>query len=149
IVRRYGCRYIVHLEDDDEVVLSAELGGADVEQLRELPLPVLDRIVRPRQSHPLRAARFLEEAAGITVLIDRLRELAPAGVPAAVVRAAFDEALLGPRRPRAEVRAELGLEPEDFAIVYTGNVHSVNREEMRSLYAAVAQLRRGRQPAGH
>ncbi len=147
LVRAHGCRYLVHLEDDDEVVMSAELGGVDMAALRELPLPMLDRIVQPRQSHPLRGARFLEEAAGITVLIDSLLELVPEGVPAAVVRAGFDEAVLSPRRPRDELRAELELEPEDLAIAYTGNVHSVNREEMRSLYAAVAQLRREGQRA--
>jgi len=142
LVRKHGCRYIVHLEDDDEVVLSAELGGVDVAALRRLPLPELDRIIRPRQAHPLRAARFLEQAAGVTVLLVRLLELVPPGPPAAVVRAGFDEAVLAPRRPRDEVRADLGLETHDFVIGYTGNIHSVNVEEMRSLYAAVAQLRR-------
>jgi glycosyltransferase involved in cell wall biosynthesis len=145
LVRAYGCRYLVHLEDNDEVVLSGELGGADIDTLRHLPLPMLDRIVRPRQSHPLRAARFFERAAGMTVLIDRLLELVPEGVRAVVMPAGFDEAVLDPRRSRDEVRAELGLEPQDLAIVYTGNVHSLNRSEMRDLYAAIGELRR----AGH
>jgi glycosyltransferase involved in cell wall biosynthesis len=142
LVRLHCCRYVVHLEDNDEVVLSGELGGADLATLRTLPLPVLDRIIQPRQSHPLRATRFLERAAGITVLIDRLLELVPEGVPAAVIHAGFDEAVLAPLRPRDEVRAELRLAPDDLAILYTGNVHSLNRGEMRELYAAVGLLRR-------
>jgi glycosyltransferase involved in cell wall biosynthesis len=145
LVRAYGCSYLVHLEDNDEVVLSGELGGADIDTLRHLPLPLLDRIIRPRQSHPLRAARFFERAGGMTVLIDRLLELVPEGVPAVVMPAGFDEAVLDPRRSRDEVRAELGLGPQDLAIVYTGNVHSLNRSEVRDLYVAVGELRR----AGH
>jgi glycosyltransferase involved in cell wall biosynthesis len=141
LVRQYRCPYLVHLEDNDEVVLSGELGGADISTLRALPLPVLDGLVRPRQLHPLRGGRFLNCAAGITVLIDRLLEIVPDGIPVAVVHAGFDEAVLEPRRPRDEVRTELGLGPEDLAIVYTGNVHSLNRDEMRELYQAVADLR--------
>ena len=141
LVRRHGCRYVVHLEDNDEVVLSGELGGAEIANLQALPLPVLDRIILPRQSHPLRAARFLERAAGITVLIERLLELVPNGVPAAVIHAGFDEAVLSPARLREQVRDELGLEPDDLAIVYTGNVHALNRDEMSDLYAAIALLR--------
>jgi glycosyltransferase involved in cell wall biosynthesis len=148
LVRDYGCRYVVHLEDNDEVVLAGELGAeVDLDTLRSLPLPVLDRIVRPRQSHPLRARRLLEQSAGITVLIDRLLELVPGGVPAAVVRAGFDEAVLEPFRARDEVRAELGLAATDLAIVYTGNVHSLNRAEMRSLYESIHLLRERGVPA--
>lgn len=142
LLRLHDCRYVLHLEDNDEVVLSGELGGADAATLRALPLTVLDRIVQSRQAHPLRAARFLERASGCTVLIDRLLELVPAGVPSTVVQAGFDEAVLSPCRPREEVRAELGLEPDELAIVYTGTIHSLNRDEMRSLYEAVASLRR-------
>jgi glycosyltransferase involved in cell wall biosynthesis len=142
LVRRYGCGYVVHLEDNDEVVLSGELGDASVATLRALPLPVLDRIVQPRQSHPLRSARFVECAGGVTVLVERLLELVPKSVPAVVMHAGFDEAVLTPRRPRDKVRAELGLDADDLVIVYTGNVHSLNRAEMRDLYGAVAELRR-------
>jgi glycosyltransferase involved in cell wall biosynthesis len=145
LVRARGCRYVVHLEDSEEAVLSAEHGGVSVAALKQLPAPMLDRIVRPRQAHPLRAARFLEQAAGVTVLIDRLLELVPAGVPAAVAPAGFDEAVLSPRRSRDEVRAELRVAPSELVIVYPGNIHMVNMEEMRSLWAAVAQLR----SAGH
>lgn len=146
LVRAHGCRYVVHLEDNEEAVLSAEHGGIDVEALKELPGPLLDRIVRPRQSHPLRTRRFLEQSAGMTVLIERLLEFVPAGIPAVVIPAGFDEAVLSPRRSRDAVRAELRLEPTDLAVVYPGNIHMVNMSEMRSLYEAVALLRQGGLP---
>jgi len=142
LVRAHRCPYVVHLEDNEEAILSAELGGMDVEGLRQLPAPLLDRAIGPRQFHPLRGARFLEHAAGVTVVVERLLELAPRHVPSTVVGACFDEAVLSPRRPRDEVRAELGLDAGDLAIVYTGNIHRTNLGDMRELYAAVAELRR-------
>ncbi len=142
LVRAHRCPYVVHLEDNEEAILSAELGGMDVAGLRQLPAPLLDRAIGPREFHPLRGARFLEHAAGVTVVVERLLELAPRHVPSTVVGAGFDEAVLSPRRPRDEVRAELGLDAGDLAIVYTGNIHRANLDEMRELYAAVAELRR-------
>lgn len=141
LIRTHGCPYVVHLEDNEETVTSVELRGLPFALLRMLPPPLLDRLIGSR-FHPTRGKRFLEGAAGITVIVPRLLELVPAGIPTAVVGAGFDEAVLAPRRPRDEVRAEVGLADDDVAIVYTGSVHRVNLPEMRDLYSAVAQLRR-------
>jgi glycosyltransferase involved in cell wall biosynthesis len=146
VVAEHGCRYVVHLEDNEETVLAAEHGGVSVEGLKELPVTTLDRIVRPRQANPLRARRFAEQSAGMTVLVERLLEFVPEGVPSRIVPAGFDERILAPLESREVARAELGLEPEDLAIVYPGNIHMVNIEEMRELWAAVAQLRRAGRP---
>lgn len=146
VVKRYACSYVVHLEDNEDAILSAELGGATVDHLRELPLPLLDTIIGPHQSHPLRAPQFLEHAAGVTVVIARLMEMEPDDVPGVVVRAGFDESVLSPRRPREEVRHELDLSPDDIVIAYTGNIHPTNLEDMRSLYLALESLRRDGRP---
>jgi glycosyltransferase involved in cell wall biosynthesis len=145
VVARFGCPYVVHLEDDDLTILSAELEGASIEELQQLPAPLLDRIVRPSQMHPLRGRHFVEHAAGISVVIERLLELSPTDVPAVVVRPGYDEAVLSPIRSRDEVRAELGLRPDDCAVVYTGTVHVANLGDMHNFYVALAALRR----AGH
>jgi glycosyltransferase involved in cell wall biosynthesis len=141
LVRSHGCPYVVHLEDNEETVLSFEHGGVDVEALKDLPPPLLDRIVRPRQAHPLRMKRFLEHSAGMTVLVERLLEFVPEGGPAAVIPAGFDETVLSPKAPRENVRAQLGVAATDLVITYPGNIHLVNMEEMRSLWQAVAQVR--------
>ncbi|HEY5057534.1 MAG TPA: glycosyltransferase family 4 protein [Gaiellaceae bacterium] len=146
LVAAHRCRYLVHLEDNEEAVMSTELRGLPVTVLRLLPRPLLDRIVGPRRFHPIRGQRFLEGAAGITVIVGRLLELAPEAVPSAVVGSGFDESVLSPRRPRDQVRAELELAPGDLAIVYTGSIHRVNLDDMRDLYAAVAALRRDGHP---
>ena len=141
LVRRHGCRYVVHLEDNERTVTSVELRGLPFGLLRVLPRPLLDRIVGSR-FHPTRGQRFLKGAAGVTVIVPRLLELVPSRLPTAVVGAGFDEAVLAPQRQRADVRAELGLADGDVAIVYTGSVHRVNLADVRDLYDAVAALRR-------
>jgi glycosyltransferase involved in cell wall biosynthesis len=140
-----GCPYVVHLEDNDRAVLAAELGSS-IEDIEALPPMLVDRFVRPGQMHPHRGARFLERAAGVTVVIERLLELAPAGLPTAVVRPGFDEAVLAPRGSREKVRAELGIRPDETVVVYTGTIHAANLEDMRSLYDALGALRSEGQP---
>lgn len=110
------CPYVVHLEDNESAIVA---GGSD----------------------PERARFFLEAAAGVTVVIERLLELKPEDVPGVVVWPGFDEAVLSPRTSRAEVRLRLGIEPDELVIVYPGNVHASNLEDVRSLFLAVAQLR--------
>jgi glycosyltransferase involved in cell wall biosynthesis len=111
-----GYPFVVHLEDNEDAIV----GG---------------------RTDSLGARDFLERASGVTVVIDRLLELKPPSVPGAVVWPGFDESVLSPARPRSEVRAALGLRSDQLALVYTGNVHESNLEEMRSLYAAVGGLR--------
>jgi glycosyltransferase involved in cell wall biosynthesis len=145
LVQAHGCPYVVHLEDNEEFVTSTELRGAPIGALRLLPRSLLDRVVGTRY-HPVRGRRFLEEAAGVTVIVERLLELVPGGLPTAVVGAGFDERILSPRRARDEVRAELRLASDDVAVVYPGSIHRVNLGDMRDLYAAVAASRRDGQP---
>ena len=133
--------YVIHLEDNDAAILSAELGGARVDELARLPAAVLDPLVGRSRVHPLRGRRFVECAAGASLVTGRLLELVPPGMPSAVVKPGFDPAVLEPERGRAEVRAELGVDDEDFVIAYTGSVHTANAADVRGLYAAVAALR--------
>jgi glycosyltransferase involved in cell wall biosynthesis len=141
LVRLYGCPYVVHLEDNEETVTSVELRHLPFALLRLVPRPLLDRVIGSR-FHPLEGPRFLDGAAGVTVIVARLLELVPSQLPTAVVGAGFDEAVLSPQRSRDDVRTELGLTADDLAIVYTGSVHRVNLGDIRDLYTAVAQLRR-------
>jgi glycosyltransferase involved in cell wall biosynthesis len=139
------CPYVVHLEDNDRAVLAAELGWS-IEEIEALPPMLVDRFVRPGQMHPHRGRRFVERAAGVTVVIERLLELAPAGLPTAVVWPGFDEAILAPSGLREKVRAELGIRSDETVVVYTGTIHAANLEDMRSLYVALGALRSEGQP---
>jgi glycosyltransferase involved in cell wall biosynthesis len=109
----HRCPYLVHLEDNEAVV-----GGIRVDD-----------------------DAFVAGAAAVTVVVERLLDLKPAAVPGVVLRPGFDEAVLTPQRSREEVRAQLRIGRDELALVYTGNVHEVNLDEVRDLYLAVARLR--------
>jgi glycosyltransferase involved in cell wall biosynthesis len=118
-VRRYGCLYVVHLEDNELEVQSAVASGYD----------------------PAATASFLEGAAGMSVIVDRLLELKPESMPGVVIWPGYEESIDRPGRPRAEIRRDVGLANDELAVVYTGNVHEVNIDEVRSLYESVASMR--------
>lgn len=122
LVDELGRAFVLHLEDNEAAIVG-------------------------RRADPLRDGDFLGRASGVTVVIERLLELKPASVPGVVVWPGFDEAVLSPTRPREAVRTALRLAPDQLALVYTGNVHETNLEEVRSLYAAVALLRERGLPA--
>jgi glycosyltransferase involved in cell wall biosynthesis len=119
LVRRYGCSYVVHLEDNELAVQGAATSGYD----------------------PSEGRAFLEGAAGISVVIERLLEMAPDQVPTAVIWPGYDEDIEKRARPREAIRRDIGLAEDDLAVLYTGNIHGANADEVRSLYEALASLR--------
>ena len=143
--RRYDVPYIVHLEDNEEVIVEDELGGASFAELGRLPLSLIDQLVAGHRSHPTHYPRFLANAAGVTALMDRLLEFKPAQVPGVVFWAGFDAAFAD-SRPDPAFRQRLGLGSSDLVAAYTGNIHNSNVSEARSLVAAVAALRRRGHP---
>ena len=141
IVTRYRCPYVVHFEDNEEIVLADELGAEAFAELAALPLALSDAIVRPHRTHPVRGRAFLDGAAGMTALLDTLLEFKPDHVPGTVFWPGLDEALLDTPGDSGALRTELGLDPDEFVLVYTGNIHDSNLAEVRSLYLAVGALR--------
>ena len=141
-----SCRLFVHLEDNEWHILE-RFTGRSLRSLKELSTEELDRVVPPNCSHPERAVFFMSQATGITVIIDRLRELAPEGVPAIEIWPSAPEDLFFPRPRRPEDRRHFGIPRSNTVLVYTGNIHVANAHEMRSLYLAVAILNREGHPA--
>lgn len=120
---RHGCSYVVHLEDNEMAVRRSIVSAYD----------------------PTAVSAFLEEAAGVTAVIDRLLELKPDHVPGVVVWPGYNEAIDCPGRPRDAIRRDIGLALDDLAVAYTGNIHETNLDDVYSLYEAVETLRaRGR-----
>ncbi len=142
LVERYGSRYIVHLEDNEAAIVAAENPSIDVGELGSLPERLVDGVIERWRTHPSRSWRFLAAASGATVVIDTLRELVPAGIPTEVLWPGFDEQLLAHGTDREQVRRQLGVRSGDVVIVYPGNLHRANEDELRSLYLAVVVLRR-------
>ena len=142
---RYGCPYIVHLEDNEDAITADRL-GLRIEELRSVPVGKLDAAIPASLSHPVRMRRLLRGAAGLTVIIDSLLEFRADGVPAEVVWPAYEEELFTGEPGEPELRRSLGIADEEAVVVYAGNAHSSNAAEMRSLYLAVAAVNRNGRP---
>lgn len=138
IHERYAIPYVVHLEDNEAQITEAVLARLAREGIA-LPDPFPEG-----WSDPARLEGFLAGAAGLTMIQPRIEDALPPGPPKLLLEPGVDFALFGsPLAPlrRASIRRAVGVEPDAAMIVYPGNVHDSNIEEMRSLYEAVAQLR--------
>jgi glycosyltransferase involved in cell wall biosynthesis len=139
-----GCPYVVHLEDNEEHLLSSAL-RTPYKELRRLPPERLDELVGEDFIHPAHYPRLIERAAGVTVITEELNEFNFGARPHHLARPGVDTERFRPDLPPAITREELGLRPDDFVLVYHGIGHWANLRELFSLYTAVKLLqRRGR-----
>ena len=133
---------IIHLEDNEELILEANL-GSPFEELASSSM-----ITFPSNlSHPHNYRRFLASAAGVTLIMDRLAKFVPADTPKHILWPGADRDLFF-RRPKDDaLLRSLAVPPDGIVLCYTGNAHSANFREVRSLYVAVAILNREGTPA--
>ena len=133
------CRFalVVHLEDNEERILEVNLGlpFAKLLKTRGINVPV-------ELSHPTMHRQFLASAAGVTIIMDRLAEFVPESIPRLVLWPGADTDRFRPRPRDADYMNALGIPANNTVLCYTGNVHSSNKREVRSLYVAVAMLNR-------
>lgn len=139
-------RLFIHLEDHEWHLLECML-NQPWKKLAAMPLEELDGLVPVSLFHPIRGRRFLESSHGITVIVDRLRELVPPGVPAVELWPSADSTLFFPRPRNNRLRARHQIPSDSTVFAYTGNVHSANAREVRSLYLAAAMLNREGHPS--
>lgn len=145
LLSRHQSRLIVHLEDNEQQILSLSLGRPWAE-LAALPDAELGRLISADQSHPRLSRGFLAKCDGVTIIMDRLREFVPAGKPCLTLTPAADARHYYPRPVPAAFRAALQLAPDTTVLFYHGNVHASNAAEVRELYAAVLELNRTGSP---
>ena len=133
---------VVHLEDNEELILELNLGKPfhELQRLTSLQMP-------SNLSHPINYRRFLASAAGVTIIMDRLGRFVPDGVPHLVLWPGADQTLFSRRAKDTLFLENLGVPADHLVLCYTGNVHSANAREVRSLYLAVAMLNREGIPA--
>lgn len=137
LAQRYGCPYLVHLEDNEDAITAAHL-CLPYHRIRGPRAWIRYRHLQNRAlSHPFRMRRFMRRAAGVTVLLDRLAEQVPRGVPVQLFWPGYEAALFDTSIPDA-ARQQNG----PATLVYTGNIHPNNAAEMLALYEAVALLNR-------
>jgi glycosyltransferase involved in cell wall biosynthesis len=139
-------RLFIHLEDHEWHLLESML-NQPWKKLASLPAADLDRAVPLSLSHPIQGMRFLQSSDGVTVIVDRLRELVPPGIPTVELWPSADRAIFFHRPRNNRIRARHDIAADRTVFVYTGNVHAANAREVRSLYLAVAMLNREGHPA--
>ena len=132
----------VHLEDNEEHILEVNLGCSFQELARSRSADI------PRNlSHPRHYREFIASADGVTMIMDRLEEFVPAEIPKLILWPGANERLFFPRPRDSQLLEHLGIAEGTVVLCYTGNVHSANRREVRSLYLAAAILDREGTPA--
>lgn len=134
----HSCLLIVHLEDNEEQLLtrSLEKGCIDGDRITGSD----SDSATPDLAHPQRARAFLTGADGVTVITDRLREFVPSTTHCLTLWPAADARFFFPRDIPHEFRRAFAPLEESTVLFYHGNVHLANRAEVRELYAAVQQL---------
>ena len=133
------CSYklFIHLEDNEELILEVNLGRPYRELARISPSELPGNL-----SHPRTYRQFIASATGVTLIMDRLEKFVPPQKPKLVLWPGADRDLFFPRPQNRELILRLGIAPESVIFCYTGNVHSANAREVRSLYLAAAILHR-------
>jgi len=132
----------VHLEDNEELILEVNL-GTSFEKLassRSAEIP-------GNLSHPRHYRGFIASADGVTMIMDRLERFVLSERPKLILWPGADEQLFFPRPHDPQLLAQLGLTNGTVVLCYTGNVHSANSRDVRSLYLAAAILDREGTPA--
>ncbi len=127
----------VHLEDNEELILEVNLGTSfeKLEQSRFVDIP-------GNLSHPHHYREFIASATGVTMIMDRLERFVPIELPKLILWPGADSKRFFPR-PRDPLLLErFGIANGTVVLSYTGNVHSANARDVRSLYLAAAVLDR-------
>jgi glycosyltransferase involved in cell wall biosynthesis len=127
----------IHLEDNEELILEVNLGKPfeELARSRNVKLP-------GNLAHPRNYRRFIAEADGVTLIMDRLEKFVPPAVPKLILWPGADTQLFSAREKDETFLASLGIPRHHLILCYTGNVHSANAKEVRSLYLAAAILSR-------
>jgi glycosyltransferase involved in cell wall biosynthesis len=142
ILQNHAIPYVVHFEDNElHLTKSAfQMGRREFAEwvARETPsITVPDHLTDPRTLR-----KVVRNAAGITALISELLDLVPGSPPSLVYWPGYDESLAWGMPPDLSYKRSLGISDREFVVAYTGNLHSANAAEIRSLYLAVALLNR-------
>jgi glycosyltransferase involved in cell wall biosynthesis len=132
VIKRYGCPYVVHFEDNETAVASAyerhgkrKWGGANM---------------LPAAKSAGAIDGFVRGAAGATIIVEALKRVLPDGLPCHLLEPGVDGDLFAPGLDAAErerLCRALALPSDAWITVYPGNMHPANYEDMFSLYAAI------------
>lgn len=130
-------KLLIHLEDHEEVLFERYL-HLPIRKLRSLWGWRHRKQSFPNNLiHPWHYKNFLRTADGITIIIDALRKFVPRKTPFLLLWPIIDVEKFGTHRQSSPLRQELGVRDDEVVIVYTGNAHPTNADDVKSLYVAV------------
>lgn len=136
---RHACKVIVHLEDNEEHIISSYYRTPISKLSHESPPPDFERW-EDSLSHPINYKAFLAMADGTTTVIDKLKDFTADDRTSMELLPGLDFSKYQNESPNRNLRESLGIEEETSLIVYTGGVTSSNREDIRALYLATKLL---------
>ena len=125
---------LLHLEDPEEHLTRTRLSWSP----QQWHNPPDEASFPPDCTHPQRYRRLLQEVHGVSVLTESLTQGLPKTLPTCCFAPSFDESLSWEVAPDLALRHQLGLSDTESVIVYCGNGHYANQEELRSLYLGIA-----------
>ena len=132
VVKRYGCPYIVHFEDNETAVAEAYERHGVRKWFGAKTLPAAKSAAA--------ADAFVRGAAGGTIIVEALKKLLPEGLPCHLLEPGVDGVLFAPGLDGAErdrLCNALAVPSDAWITIYPGNIHPANYEDMFSLYAAI------------
>lgn len=137
--------YVLHMEDNETVITKSSMN------LSEHDFYELSRFARmevpEHLSDPKRASSFMNDACGLSALTEEMLFSIDLNIPKTFFWPGYDPTL--ERFSYLEVlktKYEFGIGKDIYLTAYTGNVHSSNLKEVRSLYLAIALANRAGVP---
>ena len=121
VVRRYGCPYFVHFEDNEAAVASMGATG-------EVSEPILE---------------FIAGSAGATIIVDALADVLPEGLPIHLLEPGVDGNVFAPNLSdfdRQRLCEALDVPSDAWITVYAGTNNAATVDDIFSLYTAVHAL---------
>jgi len=138
--------YMVHMEDNEESILQSQT-GLSADELNILTEDRLAEAVGNHCSHPRHYQEFLAEAAGVSVIIDSLKDFVPQPQSTVTLWPGYNSDMFKPFPRNNRLRRRHGISSTDFLAVYTGGTHSSNQKEVDELYHAINLARQQGIPA--
>ncbi|OMQ04697.1 glycosyltransferase family 1 protein [Lawsonia intracellularis] len=137
VVAQTHVPYFVHLEDNEITIMEQMFNKPFIQLQQEaLEKPALFKDVQ--YCHPLYFQQFLNNATGVTCIINKLEEHVPSHVPRMTFWPACEETFFRlPEKIPESVYKELGFPLNTIFVVYPGNIHEYNKKHVSNLITAI------------
>ena len=117
----YQFALVVHLEDNEESIIEKflQISLDDWSQEDEGKLS-------PYLTHPFKYREFMDNADGVTIIMDKLEEFVPENTLRYILYPGVDTKQFYPRAKNQALLQEWNIPEEATILSYTGNVHLTN-----------------------